>query len=106
MRIGVPKETAPGEQRVALVPEIVQKLTAGGHELLVERGAGVNASFVDSADADAGASLVGRDGARRAAGRLKGAPPNADETAALRADAVLIGFLAPLTDAEGVARLK
>src|SRR3954454_21000605 len=106
MRIGVPKETASGEQRVALVPEIVQKLTAGGHEVLVERGAGVGASFVDSAYADAGAALVGRDEALGADVVVKVAPPSADEVAALRGDAVHIGFLAPLADADGVARLK
>jgi NAD(P) transhydrogenase subunit alpha len=106
MRIGVPKETASGEQRVALVPEIVQKLTAGGNEVLVERGAGVGASFLDEAYASAGASLVGRDEALGADVVVKVAPPSADEVAALRADAVLIGFLAPLTDADGVARLQ
>jgi NAD(P) transhydrogenase subunit alpha len=106
MRIGVPKETASGEQRVALVPEIVQKLTAGGHEVLVERGAGAGASFLDSAYADAGASLVGREEALGAEVVVKVAPPSADEVEALSTDAVLIGFLAPLTDAEGVARLK
>src|SRR5436190_18634587 len=106
MRIGVPKETAPGEQRVALVPEIVQKLTAAGHDVLVERGAGSDASFLDSAYADAGATLAGRDEALGAEVVVKVAPPSADEVAALRADAVLIGFLAPLTDEEGVARLK
>ncbi|MDX6516872.1 MAG: H+-translocating transhydrogenase subunit alpha, partial [Gaiellaceae bacterium] len=106
MRIGVPKETAAGERRVALVPEVVAKLSAGGHELLVERGAGLDASFLDEAYAEAGATLVGRDEALGADVVAKVAPPSAEEVAALRADAVLIGFLAPLTDAEGVARLK
>src|SRR5438552_15272249 len=106
MRIGVPKETAPGEQRVALVPEVVAKLTGGGNEVLVERGAGVGASFLDEAYADAGGKLVGRDEALGAEVVVKVAPPSAEEVAGLRADAVLIGFLAPLTDADGVARLK
>src|SRR5436305_697284 len=105
MRIGVPKETAPGEQRVALVPEVVQKLSAGGHEVLVERGAGLGASFTDEAFGAAGATLVGRDEALGADVVVKVARPSADEVAALRADAVLIGFLAPLTDKDGVARL-
>jgi NAD(P) transhydrogenase subunit alpha len=74
--------------------------------VLVERGAGAGASFVDSAYTDSGASLVGRDEAFGADVVVKVAPPSADEVAALRPDAVLIGFLAPLTDAEGVARLK
>ena len=38
MRIGVPKETAAGERRVALVPEVVAKLVEAGHEVVVERG--------------------------------------------------------------------
>ena len=40
MRIGIPKETAGGEKRVAMVPDVVRKLDAAGHEVLVERGAG------------------------------------------------------------------
>ena len=43
MRIGVPKETAEGERRVALVPDIVRKLTAQGHAVVVEPGAGARA---------------------------------------------------------------
>ena len=57
MRIGVPKETAAGERRVALVPETVGKLTSGGFEVIIERGAGEAASFPDSAFEDAGARL-------------------------------------------------
>jgi NAD(P) transhydrogenase subunit alpha len=106
MQIGVPKETAAGEQRVALVPEVVAKLTAAGHDVVVERGAGVGASFTDEAYAEAGATLAGRDEALAANVVVKVAPPASDEVAALRADAVLISFLAPLTDKEGVARLR
>ena len=50
MRIGVPKETAEGERRVALVPEVVRKLTgkrASGSEVLVQRGAGAGALIPD-----------------------------------------------------------
>ena len=66
MQIGVPKETASGERRVALVPEAVRKLVggtageAGGrHELIVERGAGASAMIPDAAYEEAGAKLVG-----------------------------------------------
>ena len=48
MRVAVPRETAPGERRVALVPDVVQRLTAGGFEFAVERGAGEAAGFADS----------------------------------------------------------
>src|SRR6188472_3119506 len=58
MRIGVPKESAAGERRVALVPEIVGKLVPGGFEVLVERGAGEAASFPDADYEEAGARMV------------------------------------------------
>ena len=58
MRIGVPRETAPGERRVALVPEVVAKLVEGGHTVVVERGAGSAASFADAQYEEAGATLV------------------------------------------------
>src|SRR5205085_5070033 len=56
MRLGVPKETAPGERRVALVPETVGRLAGAGFEVAVERGAGAVAAFPDEAFAEAGAS--------------------------------------------------
>ena len=61
MKVGVAKETAPGERRVALVPEALGKLTAAGLEVLVERGAGAGAAIPDSAYADAGATVVSTD---------------------------------------------
>src|SRR5580704_11765612 len=59
MKAGVVKETAPGERRVALVPDAVAKLHAAGIEVLVERGAGQGAWLSDAAYADAGAAIVG-----------------------------------------------
>ena len=60
MRVSVPKETAPGERRVALVPETVSKLGGTGFAIRVERGAGESAGFRDGDYADAGAELVDR----------------------------------------------
>ena len=57
MRVGVPRETTPGERRVALVPETAGKLAAAGFEIVVEPGAGVAASFPDDAYTAAGATL-------------------------------------------------
>ena len=57
MKIGVPTETADGERRVALVPEVVRKLTGQGHDVLVERGAGAGALIPDEAFAEAGGTL-------------------------------------------------
>ena len=58
MKVGVARETAPGERRVALVPEALGKLTAAGLEILVEPGAGAGSAIPDSAYADAGATVV------------------------------------------------
>ncbi len=106
MRIGVPKETAQGEKRVALVPEVVKKLTASDHAVLVERGAGEGALIPDEAYAEAGAQLVDAAtsfGATQVV--VKVAAPNAEETGLLSPDAVLIGFLGPLTNPDGIRAL-
>ena len=58
MKVGVAKETAPGERRVALVPEALGRLTAAGLEILVESGAGGGALIPDQAYAEAGATIV------------------------------------------------
>ena len=104
MRIGVAKETAPGERRVALVPDVVSRLTGSGFDVLVEKGAGEAAAFPDAAYSEAGASLV--DGVLgQAEGIVKVQKPSAEEAGKLRQGDVLIGFLEPLTDQEGVRRL-
>jgi len=103
VRVGVPRETAAGERRVALVPESVPKLTALGLEVAVERGAGHEASFTDDAFVASGAQLV--DAVFDAEVVVKVAPPSVSEVAALSPGAVLVGFLAPLTDADGIERL-
>src|SRR6187397_2788561 len=61
MKVGVAKETAPSERRVALVPEMLGKLKAAGLDILVERGAGAGSSIPDSAYQDAGATVVSTD---------------------------------------------
>ena len=62
MKVGVARETAPGERRVALVPEALGKLTAAGLEVLVEAGAGAGAMIPDQAYTDAGATVVSTGG--------------------------------------------
>ncbi|MBV8065084.1 MAG: Re/Si-specific NAD(P)(+) transhydrogenase subunit alpha [Actinobacteria bacterium] len=99
MRVGVARETALGERRVALVPETAGKLAAAGFEVVVEPGAGEAASFPDDAYAEAGAAVA--------------SPWEADVLATVRRpDAsrlhdgqVLIGFLDPLGDPAGVEEL-
>jgi proton-translocating NAD(P)+ transhydrogenase subunit alpha len=105
MRIGVPKETAERERRVALVPEVVKKLAGQGHEVLVERGAGEGALLPDATFEEAGAQLVDRDTALGADVVVKVAIPSEEEVGKLRSDAVYIGFLAPLTNPDGIKRL-
>ena len=104
MRIAVPRETASGERRVALVPEVVSKLAAGGFQIAVQRGAGAAAGFPDDAYIAAGAQIV--DALGDVAGVARVAPPSAEETAQMADGQVLIGFLAPLTDLDGIARLR
>ena len=103
MRIGVPRETAAGERRVALVPEVVGKLVPAGFEVLVQRGAGEAASFPDAAYEEAGARLV--DDPADAEAVVKVQKPSEEEAGRLRDGQVLIGFLQPLTDPEGIERL-
>jgi H+-translocating NAD(P) transhydrogenase subunit alpha len=88
---------------VALVPEAVSKLTANGFGLVVERGAGVAASFPDDLYREAGAELVEQ--VWDADGVVKVRKPNAQELQGLREGQLLIGFLEPLTDAAGIERL-
>jgi H+-translocating NAD(P) transhydrogenase subunit alpha len=103
MRIGVPKETAAGEHRVGLVPEVVRKFCGDGHEVVVQAGAGAGAMIPDEAYVEAGASLAA-DAAAPLGSELvvKVAPPDGAEIAQLSADSVLIAFLAPLTNGDGV----
>ncbi len=100
----MPREIESDERRVALVPESVPKLKASGLDIAVETDAGEAASFPDQAYADAGAELVSD--AFAADVVVKVAKPSVDEIARLRDGTVLIGFLEPLTDPEGVERLR
>ena len=107
MRVAVPRETAPGERRVALVPETISKLRDAGFEIRVERGAGAAAGFPDAAYADAGAEVA--DASSLVAGVdgvVRVARPTPEELAALAPGTVLVGFLQPLTDTDGIARLR
>jgi len=98
MRIGVPKETAAGEHRVALVPEVVGKLKGKGLDVLVQSGAGTDALVPDAAFAEAGAELTQDAGeVWRADVVLTIAPPDPEQIRALGHGSILIGFLAPLS---------
>src|SRR5579884_1232015 len=84
MKIAVPKERAPGERRVALVPEIVAKLVKDGHAVTVERGAGERAFYADAAYEAAGATLAEGDAVYRDAEIVaRVAKPSDEELAAV-----------------------
>jgi NAD(P) transhydrogenase subunit alpha len=98
MRIGVPKETAAGEHRVALVPEVVSKLKAKGLDVEVQSGAGEAALLPDRSFADAGAHVTGDVGeVWQSDAVVTISPPDAQQIRSLGQGSILIGFLAPLT---------
>jgi H+-translocating NAD(P) transhydrogenase subunit alpha len=103
MKVGVPRERASGERRVALVPEMVSRLAGSGFEIAVERGAGEQAAFPDDSYEQAGGSIV--DDAYDADAVVKVQKPSPDELEQLRDSQVLVAFLQPLTDPEGIERL-
>ncbi len=105
MRVGVPKETLPGERRVALVPEAARGLVKGGLEVVVESGAGASAFFSDAIYMDGGAKVTDAATALGSDAVLKVQPPTPDEVGRLRAGAVLISFLQPAANADVVAAL-
>ena len=104
MHIGVPLETAAGEARVAVTPETAKKLSAQGHTVQVQSGAGLAASVTDQAYAAAGAQITDRAGALGADLVLKVRSPDAAELALMKPGATLVGMLNPF-DAAGLAAL-
>jgi NAD(P) transhydrogenase subunit alpha len=105
--VGVPRERVPGERRVALVPDVVSKLTGEGVSLIVESGAGREAFYDDAAYVAAGAEIA-PDAAtlfRRANLIAKVQPPGDEEIALLPAGGTLLSFLDPARNADVVERL-
>src|SRR6476620_10140372 len=102
MKIGVPKETADGERRVALVPDVVRSLLKGSEKLdvAVERGAGEAAGHPDSQYVEAGAEVVDADVAWGADAVLRVAVPTVEQIGRLKSGQLLIAHLAPWTSAE------
>jgi len=106
MKVGVAKETAAGERRVALVPESLGKLTAAGLEVLVETGAGAGSAIPDSAFADAGASVVSTvDLYGQSDVILRVQKPSDSEVKVMRKGQALLGLLQPLIDPKTAAAL-
>ncbi len=98
MRIGVPKETAAGEHRVALVPEVVSKLKAKGLDVVVQSGAGADALLPDDAFTAAGARMTANAAEVWSSDVVVTiAPPDAQAIRGLGPGSILIGFLSPLS---------
>ena len=106
MKVGVAKETAAGERRVALVPEALGKLTAAGLEVLVEQGAGAGSAIPDSAYTEAGAKVVSTpDLYGQSDVILRVQKPSDSEVKALRKGQAVLGLLQPLIDPKTSAAL-
>src|SRR5574343_107555 len=106
-RIGVPRETYPGEKRVATVPDVVEKLIKLGFKVAVESGAGDAANFSDESYRGVGAEILPNAGALWAASDilLKVRPPSSDEVALMREGGALIGFVWPAQNPELMQQL-
>jgi NAD(P) transhydrogenase subunit alpha len=101
MKIGVPKETADGERRVALVPDVVASLRKNEKvEILVEAGAGEAAGHPDSQYEEAGAEVGGADAAWGADVVLRVAVPSPEEIARLKSGQLLVSHLNPWVAAD------
>ena len=100
MQIGIPRETRPGETRVAATPETVKKLLASGkHTLVVESGAGTSAAIPDDSFTAVGATIGSAADALGADIVLKVRGPTADELSNLKRGALLVGLLNPFDPA-------
>lgn len=105
MKVGVPRERAEGEHRVALVPESVKKLVASGVAVVVEQGAGEGSFASDDQYREAGATIADLDAALGADIVVKVAKPTLEEIAKLPPGAMLITTLQPLTNHDLVRAL-
>jgi len=101
--IGVPRETTPGERRVALVPKVVERLCGAGLSVVVEAEAGAAALIADELYEDAGATIGDP---WRADVVVKVNPPTDDEISLLKPGSIVTGFLAPRTRPEVADRLR
>jgi len=107
MRIGVSKEVAPGERRVALVPESVKKLIQAGYDVSIEAGAGEAAGYPDAAYRDMGAAVEADSASVLGSADLvlKVGPPTAAEVSSMRQGTIYLGSLMPLRNPESARAL-
>jgi NAD(P) transhydrogenase subunit alpha len=102
MRIAVPKEIREGEKRVALVPDIINKLTRLGYEVAIESGAGTHSQATDEDFKSAGASIVNGDVLKDADVVLSVSPLTPAQMSSLKKGALTISFLSPVTAVDSI----
>ena len=107
MKLGVPKETAAGERRVSLTPEVAGRLVNSGLVVVVERGAGEAASFGDDAFRAAGATASASVGDvfEQSDVVLKVQPPSVEEARRLREGSALVAVFQPAAEKESISQL-
>jgi NAD(P) transhydrogenase subunit alpha len=102
MRIAVPKEIREGEKRVALVPDIINKLIRLGYEVSIESGAGTHSQATDEDFKSAGASVVNGDVLKDADVVLSVSPLTPAQMSSLKKGALTISFLSPVTAVDSI----
>ena len=102
MRIAVPKEIREGEKRVALVPDIINKLTRLGYEVSIESGAGTHSQVTDEDFKSAGASVVNGGVLKDADVVLSVSPLTPAQMSSLKKGALTISFLSPVTAVDSI----
>ena len=102
MRISVPKEIKSGEKRVALVPDIISKLSKAGLEVVIESGAGAAAEYSDKQFSDAGAQIKSGEVLTNSDVILSVQPLNPAQIKSLKKGAITISFLSPMTASDSI----
>ena len=102
MRVAVPKEIRPGEMRVALVPDIINKLTKAGLDVVIESGAGLNAQASDDQYRAAGATVQSGNVIADADVVASVQPLTPDQMKSLKKGAITISFLSPTTAVDSI----
>lgn len=102
MLIAVPKEIREGEKRVALVPDIINKLTRLGFDVLIESGAGVHSQATDADYVSAGATVAKGEVLSNADAILSVQPLTPAQMATVKKGAVTISFLSPVTAIDSI----
>ena len=102
MRIAVPKEIRSGEKRVALVPDMISKLTKSGHQVVIESGAGVAAEYSDKQFIEAGAEVKSGDVLAGSDVILSVQPLTPSQIKSIKKGALTISFLSQATAADSI----